>query len=489
MSKSPKRIRLNENQPRALTDNEKSEQLRRVLLNSALSIVTSRLTYGNTKTFGGLRDVYEALGYPGLDRIGFEDFYFRFRRQDVAGKIVEKPVEGSWRKPPIIRAVDDANDKWKDEFDALNRRLGLLPALYRWDLLSGIGRYGCLLVGYVDNAPDFTTPVEGQVRDIAYLQPFTEGTANIKDFVQDKNDPRYGLVKNYGLRLASVPNTAATHETVCHHSRIFHLVENPLESAVYGQPRLERAWNRLLNLELIVGGSAEMFWQGAFPGMAFKAQEDFNITPEIKAELEEEIQKYVHKIERYMKLQGIDVESLSPVVADPSSHVEVQLKMISIATGIPKRILEGSERGELASSQDSESWDGQCDHRRVTHVEPNIIRPVVDDFIAKGILSEPKNGYELEWPDLSTPSEKEQADVGKVRAESIVKYLDSPSAGSVLPLDAFLEDIMGMDYDGVWRIMEKVERHLGQIEAEGDGEGDDEAEEVMDDENNTEDGE
>jgi len=458
-----------------LTDGEKQDQLRRVMLNNALSIVASRMSYGNSKTFGGLRDVWEALGYPSLDRITFEDYYLRYRRQDIAGKIVEKPVEGSWRKLPEVRATDDPNDIWKDEFDKLQKRLGLFANMIRWDILSGIGRYACLLVGYKDGAVSLSEPVNGKISDILYLQPFSEGSATLKDFVTDKNDARYGLVKNYGLKLATTPNTVASMEIVAHHSRIFHLVENPLESSVYGLSRLERAYNRLLNLDLIVGGSAEMFWQGAFPGMAFKAQEDFDIS-QIASELTEEIQKYVHNLERYMKLQGVDVQSLAPVVADPSSHVEVQLKMISIATGIPKRILEGSERGELASSQDSESWEALCDHRRITHVEPNIIRPVIDRFIEVGVLSEPKNGYEIEWPDLSSMTEKEKVEVGKGRTEALVKYMESANSQQILPVDSFLEDIMGMDYDTTWRIMEKIEKHLARIIQEGDGEGDDELE-------------
>lgn len=459
-----------------LSEDDKQQQIRRVLLNNALSIAASRMSYGNSKTFGGLRDVWDALGYPSMDRITFEDYYLRFRRQDVAGKIVEKPVEGSWRKLPEIRAVDDANDTWKDEFETLEKRLALFSNLIRWDILSGVGRYACLLVGYKDNAQSLSDEVIGKPTDVLYLQPFSEGSATLKDFVTDKNDPRYGLVKNYGLKLASTPNNVATMEVVAHHSRIFHLVENPLESNVYGTSRLERAYNRLLNLDLIVGGSAEMFWQGAFPGLAFKAQEDFDIT-QVAAELNEEIQKYVHKLERYMKLQGIDVQSLAPVVADPSNHVDVQLKMISIATGIPKRILEGSERGELASSQDSESWEAQCDHRRRNHVEPNIIRPVIDKFIEYGILSSPKNGYEVEWPDLSTMSEMEHANVGKARTEALTKYMDSANTTQNIPIDSFLEDFLGMDYDLVWKIMEKVEKHYKKMINEGDGMGDDQAQE------------
>ena len=77
-------------------------------------------------------------------------------------------------------------------------------------------------------------------------------------------------------------------------------------------------------------------------------------------------------------------------------------------------------------------------------------------------------------------NETEKATVGKGRTEALVKYMDSATSQQILPVDAFLEDIMGFDYDTTWRIMEKIEKHMAQIVQEGDGEGDDE----LEDENN-----
>ena len=444
-----------------LSDDDKAAQLRRLVLNTALGgVIQSRLTHGGTTTYNGDRDVYTALGYPGLDNITYGDYFFRFRRQDIAGKIIEKPVEGSWRELPIIRAVDDKNDVWRDKFEILDDQIGLLRSLVRLDKISGIGRYGCLLIGYNDNL-EFKDPVE-KASKILYLQPFSEGTAKLAEYVTNKNDSRYGKVEMYGLQTASAPGTSGATETLVHHSRILHVIEDPIESEVYGTPRLERAYNRLLNLELIVGGSAEMFWRGAFPGYAFTAKDDADLT-QVAAELETEIQKYVHNMERYMKLQGIDVESLAPQVADPANHVDVQLKMIAIATGIPKRILEGSERGELSSSQDSESWDALCDYRRQTHITPNIIRPFIDRLIAVGIIEQPKKGYEIEWPDLSEVSDKERADVGKVQAETWASYANNPASQTMMPVEVFLEEIMNFNYDKVMRMAERINANLEDV--------------------------
>lgn len=466
---------MRRNKPTAtvLNEVEKNEQLRRQLLYRALTtnLMTSRMTYGNTTTFGGLRDVDAALGYPSLEGIKYADYYARFRRQDIAAKIIEKPVDASWRRLPIVRAANEKSEAFKEAWEILQKRLGIYNILIRADKVTGIGEYGVLLLGFNDGAESLAEPVT-KATDLLYLQPFSKDNAVIKSYEIDKNNPRFGLPLTYSLRIANVPGTISTTESIVHYTRVIHIAEGLTESNILGTPRLERVFNRLLNLELIVGGSAEMFWQGAFPGLAFKAESETNVELDKEA-LEEEIKKYVHNMERYLKLQGIDVQSLAPVVADPTKHVDVQLKMISIASGIPKRILEGSERGELSSSQDTEAWDDLMDGRRLNYNEPVILRPLIDRLIEFGVLQAPANGYDIEWPDLSAPSDKDKAETGRIRSEALSKYLSSPDAQLIMPLKAFLAEVMELTEEKVERIMQMVDEVMAKARIP-DGQGDDE---------------
>jgi hypothetical protein len=207
-----------------------------------------------------------------------------------------------------------------------------------------------------------------------------------------------------------------------------------------------------------------MFWRGAFPGMAFKVQDGATLSDAGRVALEEEIQSYLHDFQRYLKIQGLDVEQLTTQVADPEKHADVQIKFISIATGIPKRILEGSERGELASSQDSESWNNKCDYRRRNHCEPNILRPLINRLGEVGVLEVPDE-YHIEWPDLESQSDEAKAKVGKDRMEAIAKYADSPTAPLVVPPREFLADILELPQDKVERIMDALDDSvLGKLE-------------------------
>lgn len=463
-----------------LTEQQKNEQIRRAFLFRALastgSPISSRLSYGNTTTFNGLRDVYEALGYPKIDGIKFSDYYFRYRRQDIAGAIVEKPVEGSWDKLPIVHTneEDSEKDPFREEWEAFEKKHSLYRMFQRADRVARIGSYGVLLLGFNDNA-EFNQPVT-KASDLLYLQPFTKDNAPIKQFVEDKNDIRYGLPLTYGLNISNTPGQQSSMEQVVHWSRVIHIAENLLESNIEGVPCLERPFNRMLNLELLLGGSAEMFWQGAFPGLAFIAKDDADLTA-IAADMEDEIKKYTHQLERYMKLQGIDVKQLNSAAVDPTAHVDAQLKMISICTKIPKRILEGSERGELSSGQDADAWDDECDRRRKNHIEPTIIRAFIDRLNQVGVLKVPEVGYNVEWPPMRTQTEEERANTGKSVAEALSKYFSVPEAQLSMTFHSFLVEVLGYDKEKADRVVKSAEEIVVKS-VEDDGQDDDEIDEL-----------
>ena len=138
------------------------------------------------------------------------------------------------------------------------------------------------------------------------------------------------------------------------------------------------------------------------------------------------------------------------------------IDLIACATRIPKRILMGSERGELASSMDEQSWLDMITARRQQHLEPTIVRPLIDRLIEVGVLSEPKEGYTVIWPDLMTTSDKEIADVGKARAKALKDYLDS-GADQIVPPEIFLEKVMGFseeDRERIRLILEGIDKEI-----------------------------
>jgi hypothetical protein len=254
-------------------------------------------------------------------------------------------------------------------------------------------------------------------------------------------------------------------EVKVHHSRIIHITDDNLESEVYGTPRLEAVFNRLFDLEKLVGGDAEMFWRNARPGFAGKVDPSFTVTPEMKKALNEQFDEYENYLRRFLINEGFDLEPLSQQVADPSHHVDVQLQMISAQTGIPKRILTGSERGELSSSEDRGEWLTYVQARREEHAEPRILRPFVDRIIELGILPKPSDEYSVKWIDLFSLSEKARVEIGKSRANALREYTTNPISQAIIPPSAFMEFFLGLSTDQI-ELVSKIREDEMQEEVE-----------------------
>ena len=423
--------------------------------------LSARLGY----QYGGDRNVYQALGYPVT--IAYDDYASRYSRQDIARAVIDRPVQYTWKGPLVIsEAGDDEETALEKEWVKLAKKLKLKSKFIRVDKLSSIGQYGVLLLGFNDTKrrEDWATPAKGTKRQLNYIKPLGEGHAQIASYVSEPSDPRFGLVETYDITITN-PGGQSTDTFVCHWSRVLHITGELLESEVEGAPVMEAVWNRLMDLEKIVGGSAEMFWRGARPGYQAITDPEYNIGATLEADLQDQIDEYENNLRRMIVNQGVEFKALQSQVSDPSAHVDVQIQMISAETGIPKRILTGSERGELASSQDESSWFGVIQTRREEHAEENIIRPFVDLCIEFGILPKPTTDeYQVQWLDLFAPSDKDKADVGKVRADALKAYAADPMAQMIMPPEAFFELFLGFNEDQREKVMEMFEKAVKEEE-------------------------
>ncbi len=70
---------------------------------SSAVLTRSALSAALGKSFGGDRDLYIELGYPGI--ITFEQFNAMYNRQDIAGRVVDMPPDETWRRSPTVREL------------------------------------------------------------------------------------------------------------------------------------------------------------------------------------------------------------------------------------------------------------------------------------------------------------------------------------------------------------------------------------------------
>jgi len=411
-----------------------------------------------TQSYGGDRNIYQALGYP--TTIQAEDFMSRYLRQDIAAAIIDRPVNATWQGDIY---VSDANtdDITNDlTWDDIYTHLRLKSVLKRLDKLSSINQYGILLLGFDDvvTQDGFEQPVLTGKRKLLYVKPYGELSATIEKFEDDPNSERYGLPEFYNIKTSgtSSGNNASETSIRVHHTRVLHIAGNKLESEVYGISSMMQVFNRLMDLEKITGGSAEMYWRGARPGYHMKPDEKHTLSDTERNQLRTQIDEYEHNLRRIFANEGIDMKALETQVSDPTAHVNVQIQMISAATGIPQRILTGSEVGQLASTQDQDNWLRYVNTRREEYAEEAILRPFIEVLQKYGILN-PKVDYLIEWDELFSLSEKDKAEIGKTRSSAIKEYTSNAGAMDLISPELYMEMILGLKPEQIERIMRAAE--------------------------------
>ena len=441
-----------------MTDNER-EAAFGILFNSAIAVresIAARLG----KSFNDDRKLYAALGYPTSP--SYNDYAAKYERQDIARAVVDLPVRESWRMVPDIVDDKEGESEFEKQWATLIKDRKVFHYLSRVDRLASLGTYAILFLGFDDTqeqAQELTS-----ARELLYMMPYTELNATVSTYESNTKNERYGHPTLYQVNRKSLGIGSDTGlQTNVHWTRILHVAEDTLEDDLAGIPRLRAILNRLYDLQKIVGGSAEMYWRGALPGYGLKVDENRTLGTQDLADLKVEMEKYLHGLQRFVRLEGVSIQDFAVQVADPSNHVDVQIDMICAQTRIPKRILLGSERGELASTQDKVAWAAVIEARRLEYCEPMILRPFIDRLIKVGALPEPKgNEYTIEWPDLLAPGDKEKAEIGEVRSKALKNYADSIGAEDVLPPEIFYKKILHLSDDEI----EKIESILQKMQSE-----------------------
>ena len=163
--------------------------------------------------YGGDRDVYQALGYQ--NTIKYEDFLARYVRQDIAKAIIDRPVKATWQGELELIESEEANKTpFEQAWNDLNRKLKLRTLLSRVDRLTGIGRYGVLLLGLddVQKVEDFVRAVNPNKVQLSYVKPFGEKAAQVAEFESNVNNPRYGQPLIYTVEVADVSSGSSAIE-------------------------------------------------------------------------------------------------------------------------------------------------------------------------------------------------------------------------------------------------------------------------------------
>lgn len=413
------------------------------------------------------RDIDAECNYPSWAN-GFvspEEYQRLYDRESIAARVVEVLPKETWQVQPTVYEVEDPDktttfeQRWRDLTRSLRGQSWFQDEcgspvweyLLRADELSGVGQYGVILLG-LDDTLDWSQPaVASPTRQLGFVRVFPESLAAIVQYEPDKSNHRFGQPVMYQMTFNDAttatgnPGSGLTTGTRnIHWTRCVHIADNlKTSSEVFGRPRMSTVLNRLLDLRKLYGGSAEMYWKGAFPGISVESNPMLGAEVDVDTEsTRDQIENYYNGLQRYMALINMSAKSLAPQVVDPTPQINVQIEAICIKLGIPIRVFKGSERGELASSQDDASWNDRLRERQHNYVTPRIITPFVDRLIQLGVLPTPQ-GYSVYWPNLDSLGESDKATIAVQKTNAMYQYVNGGIEGLMSPVD-FLVTIIGL---------------------------------------------
>lgn len=402
--------------------------------------ITTRvgLSHRLGSTHEGMRDIEAVLGYK--DSLTYRDFKRAYLRNDIARRVVTIWPDITWGAPPIVQddPAADTPTPFMQAWQDLERRLALYRNLGQLDLLAQLGHYGCLLLG-LRGQTDLAQPATPlrSPDDLLFVQPYSEELMRVQTFGTDPADVLYGKPTTYLLLgSGSVESTdyglrrPVQAGRLVHASRVLHLPgQGGLDDPdIYGLPILEAIYNKLVDLLKVVGGSAEMFWRDAKRRIALEVQEGYTLSPTQADQLTQEAEEYQHGMRDFLRLMGVQAKDLSGTVASPKEHFETLIQCIASTTRIPARVLLGSERGQLASTQDQDEYLRQVNQRQTIYAGPRAVDPLLQKLIDLHILPEPAQPWTLVWPNLWALSEQQQAQVMKDRASAAAATMQAVAA-------------------------------------------------------------
>lgn len=384
------------------------------------------------------RNLDKDCGYPEGPTLPktFMEFY---KSDGIAQRVVDFLPQESWAFDPDV--YEDSTNKKSSfikEYMELVDRLNVYGELERADCLSRVGHYGGILLGFDDSA-DLARPVAGVIPkpgrptkkqlQLLYMRPLDESLVNIAAMETDPNSPRYGQPTAYRITMSDPTADPFTGVAVSlsewevHWTRFLHLADNLHSSLIFGEPAMEPVFHRLLDIRKLLGGSAEMYWKGALPGISFETPAELAAEIDLDRDsIRKEIQAYELGLQRYLAIVGVTAKSLAPQVSSPKDQLMEQYRAIAMNQNCPIRVWMGSEEGKMAATQDSRAWGKRVARRQKRHNTPHILRPFTDRMIMVGQLP-PYKKFNADWPDLHTPTSDDKANVARKMAAALKDYV------------------------------------------------------------------
>lgn len=346
-----------------------------------------------------------------------------YRQNWVAGRIIDVPAfdcTRAWRNW-------QAKGRQIERIEKLERDLGLQGKIRQakqlGDLLGGAAVY----IG--TNAADVSKPLNVQTEKVKYLTVFTKSQLSGGERDNDIASEYFGQPKFYRLSTADV-------QIEIHPSRLIRFMGKPIPDTDaagsinngWGDSVLVSCMAPLLRNESTAANAGEL---------VFESKVDVIGVPELMENLRdaEYRSSVLEMISLQVQAKGITKTLLMDAAQTYNSHnatfagvpelMREFQQECSGASGIPRSILFGNAEGGLNNKGEAESriWS-----ERVNSIQNQEFTPAMAKFdellLWNALGRRPSDVYYI-WNNIWKPTKKEEADIGKVVAETIKILADT----------------------------------------------------------------
>ncbi|MEE6030443.1 phage portal protein [Avibacterium paragallinarum] len=355
----------------------------------------------------------------------------------LAARVVDMPADAA-----ISRSVEIEGDEDKAIFNELDR-LKILPALadmVRWSRLFG----GSVMLLLTDDGAKLSEPLninklnridEVRVFDLSQISPTTRRYL-------DPRRTNYGRFETYRLNIGAV-NGSLESQVEIHESRLLFMGGDPMPERLknglhwIGRSMVKTAYQKIRDYQ------KSLTWSSLILERKQQAVHKMKgLALAIGNGLEDQIRERINLVERGRNLLNgvaVDFEDDYTILnADLNGIIDVldEFKIaISADVNIPVAILFGqSAKGMNATGKsDFESY-----YDLIEGIQQHKIKPVLEQLIELIMRQKhitPFENWQIHFPSLNTPTDKEQAEARKLNAEAakaeIGRLIDLVDSGAL----------------------------------------------------------
>lgn len=409
-----------------------------------------------------LVQLFEKVGYVAVPSAN--DYLSMYAMNGMAALVVEAYSEYCWRELPVISEDKDKEETtpFEKAWSELAEEHDLLSIFATADIKAGLGYWGVIYLGFSDVKvqADLSNEVKKGSK-LTHIHVFDYKHSQVMNWNNDPTDPRIGRPNVYTLLFEPEEGAVnkSTYNVNVHWSRCIHIPAGWKDTEISAHPRMRGCYNWLYDVMVVLAAGRIGYWNGGNPGVYGEIDKDAQFSPADMDNLAEKMQQYTEGLKRFVLGKGLKINTLSPNFEDPGVLFETIVKAIAATTKIPVRVLLGTEMGFLAGDQDSAKVASNITIRQRQYCEKYILRQFIDRMITYGILpkSDEKKRYRVEWSNLYSLSETEQANIGEIYTRALVAYANAPALQSIMSPVRYLMMLFNITFEEAEDIVEQAE--------------------------------